>query len=139
MGYACSILNPKPEEWIKDFVYKITLEYQMYSSDDTDEYELQHPDDLPDFHAKPEKLTLDMKIIEDVGFDSLDAVEWFMAIEEAINSEIMDAEAEKIVTLQDMYDLLLEKQQKGVIDFKIENIHHDVYLDHVFYEHDEEV
>jgi acyl carrier protein len=39
--------------------------------------------------------------VEDLGADSLDRVELVMALEEAFGVEIPDADAEKIVTVQD--------------------------------------
>jgi acyl carrier protein len=39
--------------------------------------------------------------VEDLGADSLDRVELVMALEEAFDMEIPDADAEKIVTVQD--------------------------------------
>jgi acyl carrier protein len=44
--------------------------------------------------------------VEDLGADSLDRVELVMALEEAFGVEIPDAEAEKIVTVQDAVEYI---------------------------------
>merc|ERR1711933_159656 len=48
-----------------------------------------------------EKVTPDASFTEDLGADSLDAVELIMAIEEAFDIEIPDEEAEKMTTPSD--------------------------------------
>lgn len=45
------------------------------------------------------KITPDAKFIDDLGCDSLDAVELLMAVEEEFGLEISDADAEKITTV----------------------------------------
>ena len=47
------------------------------------------------------KLTNDAKFIDDLGADSLDTVELFMAFEEAFDVEIPDEKAETILTVGD--------------------------------------
>ena len=44
--------------------------------------------------------------VEDLGADSLDRVELVMALEEAFDMEIPDADAEKIATVQDAVDYI---------------------------------
>jgi len=44
--------------------------------------------------------------VEDLGADSLDRVELVMALEEAFGVEIPDADAEKIVTVQDAVEYI---------------------------------
>lgn len=48
------------------------------------------------------KVTLQSKIGEDLGADSLDATELVMALEEAYNIEILDEDAEKMLTVKDI-------------------------------------
>ena len=43
-------------------------------------------------------ITLEASFIDDLGADSLDIVELIMALEEAFDIEIPDADAEKVVT-----------------------------------------
>ena len=47
--------------------------------------------------VKPES-----KMIEDLGADSLDAVELVMAVEEEFGSEVPDEEAEKLISVGDI-------------------------------------
>ncbi len=48
-------------------------------------------------------------IVDDLGADSLDVVELVMALEEAFDTEISDDEAEKIRTVQDIFDYMSKK------------------------------
>jgi len=45
-------------------------------------------------------------IVDDLGADSLDVVELVMALEEAFDTEIPDEDAEKIRTVQDVFDYM---------------------------------
>ena len=45
---------------------------------------------------------------DDLGADSLDIVELIMALEEEFDTEIPDADAEKIVTVGDVVDYIKE-------------------------------
>ena len=49
--------------------------------------------------VKPDQVTPEAKVIEDLGADSLDTVELVMALEEEFGNEIPDEEAEKLVTV----------------------------------------
>jgi len=48
----------------------------------------------------------DASFIDDLGADSLDIVELIMALEEEFDLEIPDAEAEKIVTVNDVVEYI---------------------------------
>lgn len=48
------------------------------------------------------KITMDAKLIDDLGADSLDAVELIMAIEEQYNIQISDEVAQSIQTVGDI-------------------------------------
>ena len=52
----------------------------------------------------PAEITPEATFIEDLGADSLDAVEIVMALEEAFCIEIPDEEAEQIKTVQNLLD-----------------------------------
>ena len=47
-------------------------------------------------------VTMEASFIDDLGADSLDLVELIMALEEEFDTEIPDADAEKIVTVSDV-------------------------------------
>ena len=51
-------------------------------------------------------VTPDASFIDDLGADSLDIVELVMALEEEFDIEIPDADAEKVVTVQDVVDYI---------------------------------
>ncbi|KAN0060249.1 mitochondrial acyl carrier protein [Thecaphora frezii] len=56
--------------------------------------------------VNPEKVTASSSFTNDLGLDSLDAVEVVMAIEEEFNIEIPDAEADNITTIQQAIDYI---------------------------------
>jgi len=49
-----------------------------------------------------DQVKLESKMIEDLGADSLDAVELVMAVEEEFEIEVPDEEAEKLVSVGDI-------------------------------------
>ena len=51
-------------------------------------------------------VTLEASFIDDLGADSLDIVELIMALEEEFDIEIPDADAEKVVTVNDVVDYI---------------------------------
>ena len=53
-------------------------------------------------------ITMKASFIDDLGADSLDIVELIMALEEEFDTEIPDADAEKIVTVGDVVDYIKE-------------------------------
>ncbi len=55
-----------------------------------------------------DSIELDSDLTDDLGADSLDAVELIMAIEEEFDIEIDDTAAQKIKTVQDIVDYLEE-------------------------------
>ena len=56
------------------------------------------------------KLTPEAKLIDDLGCDSLSAVEITMMLEEKLNINIDDDEVAKIVTIQDIMNIIENKQ-----------------------------
>ena len=56
------------------------------------------------------KLTPEAKLIDDLGCDSLSAVEITMMLEEKLNINIDDDEVAKIVTIQDTMNIIENKQ-----------------------------
>jgi|TARA_B110000503_G_C7115838_1_gene400306 acyl carrier protein len=57
----------------------------------------------------------DSRLTEDLGADSLDAVELVMALEEAFKIEIPDDEAEKIKTIQNCIEYIEKIKNKSSI------------------------
>ena len=58
------------------------------------------------------EVTPSASFVDDLGADSLDQVELVMALEEAYDLEISDADAEKILTVQDAISYI-EKHAKA--------------------------
>ena len=53
-----------------------------------------------------ETLTLDTKILEDLGTDSLDVVEMLMSVEDEFDVEIPDEKIEDLKTIGDVVDYI---------------------------------
>ena len=51
-------------------------------------------------------VTMEASFIDDLGADSLDIVELIMALEEEFDLEIPDADAEKVVTVNDVVEYI---------------------------------
>lgn len=66
-------------------------------------------DQLP---IEDNEVTMDAKIVDDLGADSLDVVEIIMACEEDFNIEIPDRDAEKMKTVRDMVDYITANTYK---------------------------
>ncbi len=60
--------------------------------------------------AQENTVTLEASFIDDLGADSLDIVELIMALEEEFDMEIPDADAEKIVTVNDVVEYIKNNQ-----------------------------
>ncbi len=56
--------------------------------------------------ATESAVTMEASFIDDLGADSLDIVELIMALEEEFDTEIPDADAEKVVTVGDVVDYI---------------------------------
>lgn len=52
-------------------------------------------------------ITMEASFIDDLGADSLDIVELIMALEEKFDMEIPDEDAEKIVTVGDVVEYIM--------------------------------
>ena len=60
--------------------------------------------------VKEEDVKPEASFVEDLGADSLDTVELVMALEEEVDIEIPDEEAEKITTVQSAIDYVQNNQ-----------------------------
>ena len=58
--------------------------------------------------ATESSVTMEASFIDDLGADSLDIVELIMALEEEFDTEIPDADAEKVGTVADVVDYIKE-------------------------------
>ncbi len=53
-----------------------------------------------------EEIVPEASFVDDLGADSLDLVELIMSMEEEFDIEISDAEAEKLVTVKDVFEYI---------------------------------
>ena len=53
-------------------------------------------------------ITMEASFIDDLGADSLDIVELIMALEEEFDIEIPDSDAEKVVTVGDVVEYIID-------------------------------
>ena len=58
------------------------------------------------FGVKKEEIKMESNLQDDLGLDSLDAVELSMAIEEETGKEIPDEEFQKFITVEDLIKFL---------------------------------
>ncbi|MCX6347599.1 MAG: acyl carrier protein [Actinobacteria bacterium] len=56
--------------------------------------------------ANKDDIKSESKFVDDLGADSLDLVELIMSLEDKFQIEISDADAEKIITVQDALDFI---------------------------------
>lgn len=59
---------------------------------------------------KEEKITLNSRVIEDLGADSLDVVELLMLLEEEFGIEVSEQEAIKLKTVADIVNIIESKK-----------------------------
>jgi acyl carrier protein len=56
--------------------------------------------------VEPEEVVPEASFVDDLGADSLDLVELIMTLEEELDIEISDEDAEKLLTVKDAYDYI---------------------------------
>lgn len=62
--------------------------------------------------VKEEIIQNESSLVDDLGADSLDTVELVMALEDEFETEIPDTEAEKINTVQQAIDYIVENSKE---------------------------
>ena len=62
-------------------------------------------------HTGNPEVTLADELNNDLGMDSLDAVEFIMTLEEEFNIEIYDEQVDSLVTVQNVVDIVESKKQ----------------------------
>ena len=58
--------------------------------------------------VEPDQVKPESNFVDDLGADSLDIVEFIMALEEEFGIEIPDEDVEKIVTVKDVVEYISE-------------------------------
>lgn len=56
--------------------------------------------------VNPDEVKPDTKFVDDLGADSLDIYQIIMGVEEELDIEVNEEDAEKIVTVQDALDMI---------------------------------
>jgi len=74
----------------KDEIFKKTTEYL-----------------ITQFKIPPEKISLQANLYKDLGLDSIDALDWFAAMESKIGLPIIENELKMIRTVQDVVEYVL--------------------------------
>lgn len=64
--------------------------------------------------VNPEQITLEASITDDLGADSLDAMELVMALEEEFGLEISQEDAEKIITVGDAVEYIIKRKEAEI-------------------------
>lgn len=62
-----------------------------------------------EFKVDKEKIKPDSRLREDLGLDSIDAIQLTMSLEQKFDFEIPDEDTEKIQTVEQIVDYLLDK------------------------------
>lgn len=62
--------------------------------------------------VREEDITTGASFVDDLGADSLDTVELVMALEEEFETDIPDEDAEKIITVQDAVNYIVNRVEK---------------------------
>ena len=79
-----------PRSMQKDEVYKKVIEYLSSQ-----------------FKISPEKISPQAHLFKDLGMDSIDALDWFAAMESQIGLPIVEKELKLIRTVQDVVDYVV--------------------------------
>ena len=61
-----------------------------------------------------EQITLEASFTDDLGADSLDAMELVMALEEEFGLEISQEDAEKIITVGDAVEYIIKRKEAEI-------------------------
>ncbi len=64
---------------------------------------------VKELEVDPNLIKPETSLKEDLGFDSIDAVEVIMSLEEEYNISISDDEAQNIITVQDLVDYIEQR------------------------------
>jgi acyl carrier protein len=62
---------------------------------------------IDEFEVPVDKIRPEAKINEDLGFDSLDAVDMLVLLEESVNTKIDVEKFKQVKTLNDVYELVV--------------------------------
>ena len=62
---------------------------------------------IQEFEIREERIALEADLFDDLGLDSIDALDWFAKMETEIDLPIVEEDLKKIRTVQDVVDYVL--------------------------------
>jgi acyl carrier protein len=65
------------------------------------------------FEIPPEKISPEARLFKDLGMDSIDALDWFAAMQSEIGLPIIENELKMIRTVQDMVDYVIRNLRRN--------------------------
>lgn len=68
---------------------------------------------IKQFEIPPEKIRPESRLFKDLGMDSIDALDWFAAMQSEIGLPIIEKELKMIRTVQDVVDYLARNLRKN--------------------------
>lgn len=68
---------------------------------------------MTQFEIPPEKINPKAHLFKDLGMDSIDALDWFAAMQSEIGLPIVEKELKMIRTVQDVVDYLVRNLSKN--------------------------
>ena len=68
---------------------------------------------IKQFEIPPEKIRPEARLFKDLGMDSIDALDWFAAMQSEIGLPIIEKELKLIRTVQDVVDYLVRNLRKN--------------------------
>jgi len=68
---------------------------------------------MKQFEIPAEKIRPDAHLFRDLGMDSIDALDWFAAMQSEIDLPIIEKELKMIRTVQDVVDYLVRNLRKN--------------------------
>ena len=68
---------------------------------------------IKQFEIPPEKIRPEARLFKDLGMDSIDALDWFAAMQSEIGLPIIEKELKVMRTVQDVVDYLVRNLRKN--------------------------
>ena len=68
---------------------------------------------ITQFEIPPEKISPDAHLFKDLGMDSIDALDWFAAMQSQIGLPIIEKELKMIRTVQDVVDYCIRNLRRN--------------------------
>jgi len=65
------------------------------------------------FEIPPEKISPEARLFKDLGMDSIDALDWFAAMQSEIGLPIIENELKMIRTVQDVVDYVIRNLRRN--------------------------